>query len=118
MKRLMEKWGIKSTFQFWVIMVVFSLAGMSVVRVKIWIYYAIGLSETTPMILKILAWPVIIIPAYYMLLMFWGTVLGQYKFAWWFTQKTMRRMKLLPPEQPATEDSGEEPEEPQTSGPD
>ncbi len=131
MKRLKEKWGIESNFQFWVIMVVFSLAGMSVVRVKFWIYHAIGLHPTAPMIVKILAWPVIVIPAYYMLLMFWGTVLGQYRFVWWFTQKTMRRMKLLPPEkapdqampegtaaEETTPPAEDEPEEPRTSDPD
>lgn len=104
MDRLKQKWGIESSFQFWVIMVMFSLAGMSVVRLKIFLYPYIGIGAATPLWIKVVAWPIVVIPCYYLLLMFWGTVLGQRRFAWWFTSKTMRRMKLLPPiEEPTSE---------------
>lgn len=109
MKRLKEKWGIQSNLQFWVIMVVFSLAGMSVVRVKPYLYQLVGLSADSPTLAKVLGWPLLVLPAYYVLLMFWGTVLGQYRFASWFTAKTMRRLRLLKSPQP---------EAPQTSDPD
>lgn len=102
MERLKKKWGIETNFQFWVIMVVFSLAGTSVVRVKPYIFSWLGVGANAALWLKILLWPVIVLPSYYLLFMMWGTLLGQRRFAWWFTSKTLRRLKILPPEK--TED--------------
>lgn len=107
--KLMKKWAIKTNFQFWVIMIVFSLAGSSTIHVRKPAFELMNITEATPFPLKFLAWLIVIFPAYQVLLMFWGTVLGQFQFFWWFEKKMLRRMRLMSgPEEPPP---GTEPEE-------
>ncbi len=107
--KLMKKWGIRTEFQFWVIMVIFSLAGSSTVYVRKPAFELMNITEATPFFLKFVAWLIVIFPAYQILLMLWGTVLGQFQFVWWFEKKMLRRMRLMSgPEEPPP---GAEPKE-------
>ena len=92
--RLKKKWGINSEMQFWVIMLMFSLAGSSCVFVRKPIFEMLNITSDTNPIVWFCAWLMVIFPAYQVLLMFWGTVLGQFQFAWWFEKKMLRRMGL------------------------
>lgn len=94
MDRLKEKWGITSNFQFWVIMLMFSLAGMSVVYIRKPAFELLGLTNA-PLWIKVPAYVAIVFPSYKLLLLFWGTVLGQFRFAWWFVRKMLFRMRLI-----------------------
>ena len=102
--KLKNKWHITSEFQYWVIMVVFSLAGSSVVYIKRPVFAYAGIGPETPFLLKFLMWLVVVFPGYQVLLMFWGTVLGQFRFVWWFEKKMLRRMRLYPPDDPDNPD--------------
>lgn len=90
-QRIKEKWGITSEFQFWVIMLVFSLAGSSTVWIRKPIFALLGVGPDTAFLWKFLLWLAIIFPAYQITLMFWGTLLGQFRFVWWFEKKMLRR---------------------------
>ncbi len=90
-QRLKQKWGITSEFQFWMIMLIFSLAGSSTVWVRKPVFALVGVGPETPFLFKFLLWLAIIFPAYQILLMFWGTLLGQFRFVWWFEKKMLRR---------------------------
>lgn len=90
--KLKQKWGIKTEFQFWVIMLIFSLAGMSTVWIRKPVFAMVGVGPETAFLWKFLLWLAVIFPAYQVMLMFWGTVLGQFRFVWWFEKKMLRRM--------------------------
>lgn len=110
--KLKKKWGIRSEFQFWVIMLVFSLAGSSTVYVREPVFDWVGVTADTNFVLKFLLWLAVIFPAYQILFMIWGTLLGQFQFAWWFEKKMLRRMGLYrkgPKDEPPP--GAEEPED-------
>lgn len=99
MSRLKQKWGITSDLQFWIIMVVFSLAGMSVIFVKRPIFAALGITSETSLWITIPLWVAVVFPSYQVLLLFWGTVFGQFRFFAAFQKKMLRRMRILPREE-------------------
>ncbi len=94
-EKLKRKWGIKTELQFWIIMAVFSLAGSSVVFVRRPIFELLGVGEHTNIVLKFCLWLAVIFPSYQVLLMVWGTLLGQFRFVWWFEKKMLRRLRLM-----------------------
>lgn len=93
--KLMHKWGIRTELRFWIIMAVFSLAGSSTVWIRKPVFAMMGVGPETNFLLKFLLWLAVIFPSYQIMLMFWGTLLGQFHFVWWFEKKMLRRMRLI-----------------------
>ena len=113
MKKLKERWGIKSNFQLIMILVVFSVTGSTAVYVAKPFLNLIGLNPNgfpdawwgswIYWTLRIL----VIFPIYQVLLVIIGAVFGQFAFFWNLEKKMLRRMGLgflFPPE--ATETRG------------
>ena len=93
MKRLKEKWGITSNFQFIIILIVFSVTGSLAVWVAKPILELVGLdkSAVTPCVF----WPIriaIIFPIYQVMIVFIGALFGQFKFFWAFEKKMLVRL--------------------------
>lgn len=93
MKRLKEKWGITSNFQFIIILIVFSVTGSIAVWVAKPILELVGLdkSAVTPWIF----WPIriaIIFPVYQVMIVVIGALFGQFKFFWAFEKKMLVRL--------------------------
>jgi hypothetical protein len=97
MERLKKRWGIASNFQLLVILFVFSVAGSSLVWVRRPVFALLGVTPATPVWLKVAAWVGVLFPAYHVMLLVWGTLLGQFRFFWNFEKKMLRRLRLLPP---------------------
>lgn len=76
--RLQEKWEVDSLFQVLVILVVFSLAGSTIAMTKQYYFSFLGFDEHTNLFLKIITALLI----YQVVLLFYGTLLGQFKFFW------------------------------------
>ena len=76
--KLKQRWGVKSTWQVIVILIVFSLAGSSILCVKNPIYQVLHIPADATLWLKI---PLMIM-IYQVLLLAWGTLFGQFKFFW------------------------------------
>ena len=70
------------------ILIVFSLAGSSILYVKQPIYHALGIS---PDATRWIRYPLIIL-FYQVLLLIWGTLFGQFRFFW---EKEKKLGKLL-----------------------
>ena len=70
----------KTEWDFWMIMLSFSLAGMFIMPVRKLIFHMLGITVTTPLWIKILVYIPIIPPTYYAGLMIFGTILGQNTF--------------------------------------
>lgn len=92
MKRLKEKWGIKSNFQIIIILLVFSITGSIAVIIAKPVLYFIGLNKEV--ISPWIFWPIrilIIFPIYQVLIVIIGSLFGQFKFFWAFEKKMLVR---------------------------
>ena len=99
MKKLKERWGISSTWQILIILLVFSITGSSSVYVGKPILEWVGLARInfspefwwggfTYYILRIL----LIFPIYQVLLVAIGWVFGQFRFFWNFEKNMLSRI--------------------------
>ncbi len=91
-ERLKSKWNIHSDRDFWLIMLTFALAGMSIMPIRAIIFPLIGIKVTTPLWIKILVYIPLFLPIYQLGLLFFGLVLGQFPFFW---EKEKRLVRLL-----------------------
>ena len=93
MKRLKEKWGITSNFQFIIILIVFSVTGSLAVWVAKPILELVGLDKLA--VKPSVYWPIriaIIFPIYQVMIVVIGALFGQFKFFWVFEKKMLVRL--------------------------
>jgi len=89
--KLKNKWGVKSNFQFWLIFVIFAIAGSSTLFVKRPVFDLLGIDSTTSWWIVVPVYLITITPAYFVILLLYGTILGQFKFFWEFEKKMFGR---------------------------
>ena len=82
MNRLKHKWGLTSSLQVILVLLTFSLAGSSVVVLRQWYFGALGFDAQTAFWIKALAYVVFMFPAYQLLILAYGSLLGQFRFFW------------------------------------
>lgn len=92
---LKKKWNIKSNIDFWLIMLVFSLAGMSITLWKKSILSFIAFSPQTPLAVKIMVYAPVFFTVYQIHLLLFGLLLGQFNF-FFDKQKKIGRLLLKP----------------------
>lgn len=63
-QKLKNKWNIQSNWDFILIMIVFSIAGMAITFVRKPIFHAIGITSQTPLWIKIAVYIPSIVPIY------------------------------------------------------
>ena len=80
--RLKTKWGITSTGQVIAILITFSLAGLSITQIRPLVWTLFGFTDETSMWIKVPTYVIMIFPTYQIMLMVFGTVLGQFHFFW------------------------------------
>ena len=80
--RLKAKWGITSTGQVIAILVTFSLAGLSVLKIRRVFWPLFGFTKETPLWITVPTYLVMIFPTYQVMLLVFGTLLGQFRFFW------------------------------------
>lgn len=76
------KWGINSTLDIVLILVVFSLAGMFVLKINKIVMDFIGITPDEPFFIRAITHIILILPIYQLLLLFFGFCLGQFQFFW------------------------------------
>ena len=95
MEKLKKRWGIKSNFQIFLILVVFAINGSFAAWVAKPITNFIGLSQET--LHPFIFWPIrilLIFPIYQLTLPLVGLFFGQFKFFWNFEKKFLSRIGL------------------------
>lgn len=88
--RLQKKWGVETVRQVLMILVIFTLAGSSIVWLRKGLFYLLNYDETTPFWLKTVTYLVFVFPAYQCLLLIYGFLLGQFNFFWEKEKKMFR----------------------------
>ena len=79
--KLKKKWGIHRTIDIILILIVFSLAGMSIVYVRVPVFKLFGIGDTH-LLIKTIVYVLIVFPVYQFFLLFFGLLFGQFKFFW------------------------------------
>ncbi len=90
LERLKVKWGLKSLFQVVMIIIVFSITGMTVVIVRPIVFSWFHYDENTSIWLKTITYLLLIFPMYQTLILVYGALLGQFSFFWEKEKKLFR----------------------------
>ena len=94
-QKLKKRWDIESDWQVAIILLVFSLTGFTFIFISPYIDELFGLSDDDPLWLKIVVFVVVTLPIYNVLLIIWGTLLGQYRFFKNFIIKFFSRILFI-----------------------
>lgn len=86
-KGFKRRWKIEKDWQVAVILSVFALTGTTTMYVNRWFDALLGLDENRSFWVKLVVFLIIVLPVYNILLMVYGTLLGQYKFFRFFIYK-------------------------------
>jgi len=87
--KLKKKWGIRRTVDIVFILIVFSLAGMSIVYVRVPVFEVLGIADTH-IVIKTIVYLLIVFPTYQFFLLFFGLLFGQFQFFWDKEKKMVR----------------------------
>ena len=88
------KWDIKTNKDFWLIMLAFSLAGLSIRFIRPIEFHILHMTDA-PIWQKILIYPFLLAPTYYAGLMVFGFLLGQFEFSKKFSWNSLTRITRL-----------------------
>jgi ferrochelatase len=92
LQRFKEKWDIKSNFQLFVILFVFSVTGSAALVVRKLVFHMVGIQPDTSLLIKVPLYILVLVPSYQLLLLVIGTLLGQYRFFLAYEKKTVGRL--------------------------
>ncbi len=94
-EKLKIKWGLESIFQVIIVLLVFSITGTSVVFLRKTFFGWLGFDENTNFWLKTVTYILFMLPAYQTLLLFYGSLFGQFEFFWNKEKKLFYAIKRL-----------------------
>ena len=87
LQKLQTKWQLTNAWQVAAVLTAFSLTGSTVVLIRPWFFQWLALDAQTPWLLRAIAYVIFIVPTYQVLLLIYGSLLGQYQF---FVRKTLK----------------------------
>lgn len=90
MQRFKYKWNINSNWQLIIILIVFSITGSAAMIVRKLVFSLIGIVPETSLWIKVPLYILILFPAYQILLIIIGSLLGQFQFFYAFQKKSFR----------------------------
>ena len=91
-EKLKKRWGVKNAWQVLVILLVFACTGFTILFLKKPIYWVLGFDTQTPTWQRLLAWIVLILPLYQVVLLMYGFIFGQFHFFWLFVNRLFGRL--------------------------
>jgi hypothetical protein len=94
-QRLKQKWGVESALQVLLIFIVFSLAGSTAVMLRKSFFSLIGFDTHTAFWLKTIVYILFLFPTYQVLLLLYGTLLGQFRFFWAKERKMLLAIRRI-----------------------
>ena len=94
-RKLKKKWNIANNWDFTLIMLTFSLAGLGVSFSRREIFTLLGINHAS-LGFKIVVSLLLIVPLYQLSTLFFGLFLGQFKFFWERQKAIARALKKIP----------------------
>lgn len=95
MKKLKERWNVKSNLQLTIIFIVFAITGSTAAYVSRPVTDFLGIhKDSLPYWIYLPLRLILIFPLYQILLVCIGFLFGQFQFFWNFEKKMLRGMKL------------------------
>lgn len=94
-EKLKERWGVETFGGLLLILFIFAITGMTTLYVRKFAFDLLGIGAETPFWVEIVAWILIVFPAYQLLFLGYGFILGQFEFVWNFEKKSLHRIKSL-----------------------
>lgn len=91
-ENLKNRWNVRSAFQVFVILLVFSCTGFSVLYVEDQFYKLLDITGEYGFWMRAILFVVITLPIYNILLLIYGFVFGQFRFFWSFEKKFFGRI--------------------------
>ncbi|UCS94430.1 hypothetical protein KZP23_05230 [Echinicola marina] len=95
LRRLQEKWQLKSLWQVLLVLLVFACTGFSVVLIKRPIFDLLGLDTESGGVWKTILYLLLVLPLYQIMLLFYGFLFGQFNFFWEKEKKIFKRIRKL-----------------------
>ena len=89
---LKAKWQLDNLVQVVAVLAVFTLTGSTVVFIRKFLFASLGFDEATPFWLKTITYLLFVFPAYQVMLLGYGFLLGQFRFFWEKEKKLVKRM--------------------------
>lgn len=94
-EKLKIKWGLESIFQVIIVLLVFSVTGTTVVFLRKTLFGWLGFDVNTDFWIKTVAYVLFMLPAYQILLLFYGSLFGQFEFFWNKEKKLFNSIKKI-----------------------
>ena len=91
-ERFRRKWGLSSYLQVAIILLVFSLTGITVLLLRNTLFSWLGFDDQTGFWIKSITYLIFIFPAYQVLILVYGSIFGQFRFFW---EKERQLIKAL-----------------------
>ena len=91
-ERLKSRWGITSTWQVIIILIVFACTGFTTLYVEELIYKLFHIPEENRWWIAVLLFIFITIPLYNLILLVYGFIFGQFRFFWNFEKRFFGRI--------------------------
>jgi len=91
-QKLKTRWGIHSTWQVVIILIVFACTGFSVLYVERFIYDLLHIPSSNGWFIRVSLFILITLPIYNVLLLFYGFIFGQFRFFWNFEKRFFGRI--------------------------
>ena len=93
--RFKSKWNIQSNWQLFKVMVVFSMAGQSILFAMPFVKDYFELPDDLNFLWKALFFIFISFPIYQVFLLFWALLLGEFQFFLFFIKTSFKKSKEL-----------------------
>lgn len=91
-KKLKLRWEIESNVQVIIIFFVFACTGLTAVYIRKFVFALFGITESDPFWFKTILWLLTMLPLYYIFLLIYGAIFGQFRFFWGFSKKMVNRL--------------------------
>ncbi len=88
LRRLKDKWDIRSNTQLFLIILIFSITGSSALFAKRFIFNLFNVSDDLSFWLKAPLYISTVVPAYYILLLLYAFIFCQFSFFWNLEKRT------------------------------
>ncbi len=91
--KLKLRWQLESNLQVFLVLLTFTLTGSTVAYLRKSIFLWFGFTPDTPWYVKTVTYILVVFPLYQVLILVYGSILGQFSFFWNYEKKMISRFR-------------------------